>query len=580
MDPAHGCRLASVVALKASGGQVLDMFKFKTLQRRFFFLLLIPITLFLVGFGVSGYFLIKNLLFQEWRQVATLRLERAAGQVDKRLDTIKMWLQAFARAGQAPHARALQDWVLAQLRAQPGVSQVNITWLEPTAAPKSFNLSPITYTYPPGEENTALAAAILDRRGEPIGRIEVLMSYKYLLQDILGEGWLQTQMACLVNDQGIYLAHSNPAMRARHCLGETGSPLEKEMLQAMQGGKKYDTLVQKGYFPEHVIGYYKLEAAPWVIMLHARGSQILAPILRFRLLYLAGLILMVLVILALIRLALQPVLQAIHEMAAKAETVARGDYGDPLPVTGFDEISQLARSFNRMVTGLQERDFISSTFGRYVDPEIARELLSRPEASRLGGEKRQVVILFSDIRGFTPLAESLSPEAVIQLVNRHFSHMIEIIQAHRGIIVDFLGDAILAFFDPLEGPLEPAVGRALASALQMQAAVKAENLANPSSPAVQIGIGLHAGEVIVGNIGSPQRAKYGIIGSPVNLTHRIQGQARAGEVLISEAILRHSPELLSIHRSFATHLKGIAHPVILYAVAGLRPGTLSGNNSA
>ena len=99
-----------------------------------------------------------------------------------------------------------------------------------------------------------------------------------------------------------------------------------------------------------------------------------------------------------------------------------------------------------MVAGLKERDFISNTFGRYVDQEIARELLSRPEASRMGGEKREVVILFSDVRGFTPLAESLSPEVIIHLVNRHFSRMIEVIQAHRGIIVDFLGDAILAFF--------------------------------------------------------------------------------------------------------------------------------------
>ena len=219
---------------------------------------------------------------------------------------------------------------------------------------------------------------------------------------------------------------------------------------------------------------------------------------------------------------------------------------------------------------MQERDFISSTFGRYVDQEIARELLSRPEASRMGGEKREVVILFSDVRGFTPLAESLSPEAVIHLVNRHFARMIEVIQAHRGIIVDFLGDAILAFFDPLEGPLEPVVGRALACALQMQAAVKAENLAEPAYPPLHIGIGLHAGEVVVGNIGSQKRAKYGIIGSPVNLTHRIQGQAQAGEVMISEIVLHHSPEMLSVHRTFETHLKGIAHPVILYAVEDMR----------
>ena len=135
------------------------MFKFQTLQRRFVFLLLIPVTLFLFGFGISGYYFIKDLLFQEWRQVATLRLERAADQVDKRLETIKVWLQAFARAGKNPHAGEIQDWIVEQLQAQPGVSQVSITWLEPAgAAAAGATLSSITYTYPPGEENTVMAA--------------------------------------------------------------------------------------------------------------------------------------------------------------------------------------------------------------------------------------------------------------------------------------------------------------------------------------------------------------------------------------------------------------------------------------
>jgi adenylate cyclase len=98
----------------------------------------------------------------------------------------------------------------------------------------------------------------------------------------------------------------------------------------------------------------------------------------------------------------------------------------------------------------------------------------------------------------------------------------------------------------------------------------AENLAEPGYPPLHMGIGLHAGEVVVGNIGSQKRAKYGIIGSPVNLTHRIQGQAQAGEVMISETVLQHSPELLSVNRTFQTRLKGISRPVTLYAVDDMR----------
>ena len=381
------------------------------------------------------------------------------------------------------------------------------------------------------------------------------MSYDYLMQDVLTEGWLVAQMACLVNQEGHYLAHSSPAMQVRHCLGDTQDPLELAMLKAMKK-KPSGTVMGK----DQVIGYYKLHAAPWVIMLHAQGSQILAPILRFRLYYLAGGILCLAVILVLIRLGVRPVVMAIRRIAAKAAQVAAGDYGEPLSVTSRDEIGQLTLDFNNMMAGLQERDFISNTFGRYVDPEIARDLLSRPEASRMGGVKREVVIMFADIRGFTPLAETLSPEATISLVNRHFARMIEVIQAQRGIIVDFLGDAILAFFDPLDGPMEPVVQRALSSALKLQVAMAAENRAEPGYPPLHLGIGLHAGEVVVGNIGSEFRAKYGIIGSAVNLTHRIQGQAQGGEVVVSEMVFHHSQETLAVSRAFQTKLKGHRPP--------------------
>jgi adenylate cyclase len=172
-------------------------------------------------------------------------------------------------------------------------------------------------------------------------------------------------------------------------------------------------------------------------------------------------------------------------------------------------------------------------------------------------------------QGSTPLAETLSPEATLQLVNRHFARMIEVIQTHRGIIVDFLGDAILAFFDPLDGPMDPVVHRAISCALELQTAMQTENLADPEYPALHLGVGLHAGDVVVGNIGSESRAKYGIIGSAVNLTHRIQGQAQGGEVVVSEMVLHHSLATLAVRRTFQARLKGIAHPVTLFVVEGM-----------
>jgi adenylate cyclase len=551
------------------------MFAFKSLQRRLIVLLIVPLTLFLVGFGVLGYHFIQGLLFKEWREVAILRLERAAHQMDMKIQKEQDWMVALARAGQAPDGPTIQHWLLEQIKAHPGVSGVKLTWDKPAAgvaAPaaleRSARISPVHYFYPPDRQVVGLRATLLNQTGQPVGRLEVLLNYRYLMHDIIQEGWLVAQMACLVTDQGIYLAHSTPAMQDRHCLGETHDPLEIAMLKQLRNHPS-GTIMNPGLIPGEVVGYYKLQDAPWALMLHARGVQILAPILRFRVHYLGGVLFLLLVVLLLLRLGVRPVVVAIRRIAAKAALVKKGHYGQPLAVTSGDEIGQLTASFNDMIAGLKERDFVRNTFGRYVDQEIARELLQHPEASRLGGIKRKVVILFADFRDFTPIAETLSPEATISLVNRHFARMIDVIHAHQGIIVDFLGDAILAFFDPLDGPLEPVVSRALRAALRLQAAVEAENLAAPDYPALHMGVGVHAGEVVVGNIGSESRAKYGIIGSEVNLTHRIQGQAQGGEVVVSEMVLHHCGEMVAVNRTFQATLKGIAQPVTLYVLADL-----------
>jgi class 3 adenylate cyclase len=207
-----------------------------------------------------------------------------------------------------------------------------------------------------------------------------------------------------------------------------------------------------------------------------------------------------------------------------------------------------------------------------VDEEIARELMRRPEASRLGGEKREVAVLMSDLRGFTPLVETLSPDATVNMLNRYFSRMIESIHRHRGIIVDFFGDALLVFFDPLEEPLAPVIERAVRCALHMQRTMEIFNAENRAEdlPEFKMGIGLNAGEVVVGNIGSETRAKYGIVGSAVNVTQRIQSEAQGGEVIVSESVHSLLKNQLIIKRSFETQLKGIQERAQLYLVEDLR----------
>jgi len=553
------------------------MFTIKTLQQRLIIFLILPVAVFLAAIGVGGYLYIRASIFQEWQEVAILRLSRSAHLMDMRLKEPLQWIKALASTGGNRLDTSNQDFALKKLQQEPGVSRVVLKWQgEPAAksgemcmgpnAPRVAKVTPPRYFYPADHQTVGLRSDLLDASGQPLGHLEVWLRVDYLMKGILTAGWLQTFMACLVNENGNFIAHTNPAMASRQVLGDTQNPLELTMLREMQQ-KPYGTIVGR----DQVIGYYRLQGAPLAIMLHAYENQIMAPILRFRVYYILGGLLCMAIIMALIHLGLRSMVNGIRRISRKAAQVARGEYGEPLKVKSQDEIGQLTRSFNDMVAGLQERDLISNTFGRYVDQEIAAKLMQRPEASLLGGEKRQVVIMFSDIRGFTSIAEALSPEATIHLVNNYFSRMVEVLRRHHGIIVDFLGDAILAFFDPLDGHLEVVVREALHCALEMQEAMQGVNVAGIGQqlPPLRMGIGLHAGEVVVGNIGSETRAKYGIVGAAVNLAHRLQAQARGGEVVVSEAVHRLIQAEVTITREFEAHLKGIQDPVNLYAVGQL-----------
>jgi adenylate cyclase len=555
------------------------MFTIKSLQQRLIIFLILPVAIFLVAIGVGGYFYIRSSLFKEWQASAILRLERGAYQMDMRLNEPLQWIKALTNTGGDRQGTANQKWALKKLREEPGVSRVILKWQKPQPGqaertqkgrpgmpPRVVGVSPPRYFYPSNQDTVGIRTDLLDRMGQPLGRLEIWVKTDYLMKDILTSGWLQTYMACLVNDNGRFLTHTNPAMVGRVSLGDTQNPLELAMLKEMK--TKPDGILVGNH---QVIGYSRLHGAPWVIMLHARESQIMAPVMRFRFFYIVGGLLCLAVSLVLIHLGSGSLVSGIRRISRKATQVARGEYGHPLEVRSQDEIGQLTQSFNDMVAGLQERDLISNTFGRYVDQEIAQKLLQRPETARLGGEKRQVVIMFTDIRGFTPIAEALSPEATIKLVNGYFTRMVEVLRQHHGIIVDFLGDAILAFFEPLDGSLAPVGREALQCALEMQQAMLGVNIAGLGQqlPPLRMGIGLHAGEVVVGNIGSETRAKYGIVGAAVNQAHRLQAQARGGEVVISEAVYRLVQSEVTISRVIETQLKGIQEPFTLYAVGQL-----------
>ncbi|MDD9301802.1 MAG: adenylate/guanylate cyclase domain-containing protein [Desulfobacter sp.] len=418
-----------------------------------------------------------------------------------------------------------------------------------------------------GQETVTLTLTLVDTLGWPSGELNLKISFDYLLKDILSLGWWQSDMACIVDQQGQYMAHTNMTMKERHTLGGENDPMELAVYEKMNRFPS-GTVNSQGHPPKMVAGFHRLEHVPWTIILFAKGSNIFAPIIRYRNMFGAVSLVLIFIVLMLIRRHVCSIVDQIKALSNNAGLVSQGIYGPPVKFESRDEIGQLVVNYNEMVNGLKQRDFIRDFFGRYVDPEFAKSLLEHPDAGRLGGKRREVVLMMSDIRGFTPLAETLSPEVIIRILNRYFSHMIRIIQEYNGIIVDFFGDAILVFFDPLSGQV---CGRALCAvqcAVKKQASMADFNrlMTEEKFPELSMGIGINAGPVVVGNIGSKTRAKYGVVGSAVNITSRIQTKALENEVLVSDTIFACIKDEVDINRTINADLKGIENKVTLRSI--------------
>lgn len=220
---------------------------------------------------------------------------------------------------------------------------------------------------------------------------------------------------------------------------------------------------------------------------------------------------------------------------------------------------------------LQERnDFIRRVLGRYVTDDVADHVLSSPEELHLGGERREVTILMSDLRGFTPMSDKLGPEKVVQILNHYLHTMVEIVLKWGGTIDEIIGDALLIIFGaPI--PMPDHARRAVGCAIEMQQAMDGLNatLENEGLVRIESGIGLNTGEVVVGNIGSEKRMKYSVVGSPVNLTARIESFTIGGQILASKETCDRVGEELRIDGKLRVNVKGLSRPISIYEIGGL-----------
>ncbi|HXZ85576.1 MAG TPA: adenylate/guanylate cyclase domain-containing protein [Myxococcota bacterium] len=249
--------------------------------------------------------------------------------------------------------------------------------------------------------------------------------------------------------------------------------------------------------------------------------------------------------------------------------LAAGDLSARVEPSSRDEIGVLTRAFNEMSESLGEKRRIETAFRRYVSDHVLREVVESPEAIHLKGELREVSVLYLDIRKFTRLTGSIGPERVVAFLNECFDLITGRLLEHGATVDKYIGDAILAYLGaPIE--TEDHAQRAVAAAIAVQRAIHERNQRCEASlqPFVrlEVGIGIHTGMVVVGNIGSELKMDYTAIGEPVNVANRLQSLAGPGQIKITGEVRERVGELVQVKAEGARTLEGVDHPIEVFEV--------------
>lgn len=236
-------------------------------------------------------------------------------------------------------------------------------------------------------------------------------------------------------------------------------------------------------------------------------------------------------------------------------------------LVAFSGIAAVALENSEYAERIRKETLARSNLERFFTPTLAARIAQSPDAVKLGGDKRTVAVLFSDIRGFTALSETMNPDAMARLLSDYFSEMVECVFRHGGTLDKFIGDAVMAQWGAPLGEPDDA-DRAIRAAVDMMRALAELNRgwARDGRPTLRIGIGLNFGEAFAGNIGSERRLEFTVIGDTVNTASRLCGVADGGEILLSEPFRAAMRDVLPLRQHDPMELKGKSQPVPVWSV--------------
>ena len=382
--------------------------------------------------------------------------------------------------------------------------------------------------------------------------------------------------ATVVDADGTVIAHSEFEE------GGIGGPFEPPWkdYEPVQNAIVDRSFVYKGQ-PARDIGVpiviADLETSRWIGEIHVGISE--APVnravreLRETVYVIAGIALGAAMILAFIYGVV--LTRPLRRISAGVDRIGKGDLKHRIKVRRKDEIGELGRAVNNMAESLELSNFIRSAFRLYVSRQVADQIIGDPEShlAQSKGQRREVTVMFADIRGFTPLAERLPPEEVVSVLNAYLSFLTEPVFAYDGTLDKFLGDCVMAVFGAPLDQDHHAV-RGILAALEMQNGITHLNRDRAAAglQTVRIGIGVTTGQAIVGNIGSEERLEYTAIGDSVNLASRLEGVACEGQIIINEEVHRYVRDYVVADKLEPMMVKGKSDPVQAWNITSLKPG--------
>ncbi len=260
----------------------------------------------------------------------------------------------------------------------------------------------------------------------------------------------------------------------------------------------------------------------------------------------------------------------LERIRAGVQRIGEGDWETRVTVRSRDEFGAVAEAVNAMAAALRDREMLKGALTRYVSRDVAEGVLANRELPALRGERREITVLIADIRNFTALSETVPPEEVVRFLNVFLGRMIEIIFAHRGTLDKFMGDGLLAIFGaPLDDPEHSTMAVRAGVAMLREIEILRAELKGQIGADLRIGVAIHSGHAIVGNIGSERRMEYTAIGDAVNVTSRIEASNKdyGTDLLASRAVVDAVGDACGPFREVAeVTLRGVQQPIRLYTI--------------